>query len=258
MKAAAVRRALWGLVVPAVVLGLWELASRGDDSRRYAFTPLAAIARAFAETIRSGALLSSVAASLQRAGLGLVIGAAAGLTAGGLMGSIRTIDRLIGPVYHGLRQIPLLGLAPLFGLWFGSGEGAKLVVISLASFYPITLATAEGLRNVDRAHREVARVLGLGRLQTLRHVLYPAAIPFVVSGLLQALAFTWIATVGSELLFNVGAGLGELMAQGQTAGRMEIVIVGVASIAVVGLVLNQLIARLGRRALRWRPASENR
>jgi sulfonate transport system permease protein len=248
---------LWGFIVPGIVLGAWELASRRDDVHAYAFTPVAAIGRAFIETLGSGALVGSLAASLQRACLGLLIGAVAGLTVGGLMGSSRWIDRAIGPLYHGLRQIPLLGLAPLFGLWFGSGEGAKLVVISLASFYPITLATAEGLHNVERAHREVARVLGLGRAQTLRHVLFPAAIPFVVTGLLQALAFTWIATVGSELLFNVGAGLGELMAQGQTAGRMEIVIVGVTTIAVVGLFLNQIIARLGQRLLRWRPLSEN-
>jgi sulfonate transport system permease protein len=247
---------LWGLVVPAVVLGAWELASRRDAAHAYAFTPVAQIGRAFLEVVRSGEFGTHLLASLQRACLGLAFGAIAGLALGGLMGSLRIAERAIGPLYHGLRQVPLLGLAPLFGLWFGSGESAKLLVVSLASFYPITLATSEGLRNVERSHVEVARVLGLSRAQTFRHVLFPSAIPFIVTGVLQALAFTWIATVGSELLFTVGAGLGELMAQGQTAGRMDIVIVGVASIAVIGLALNQLVARAGQRLLRWRPASE--
>jgi sulfonate transport system permease protein len=247
---------LWGLLLPLLVLGGWEWLSRRDATHAYAFTPLAQIGRAFVETVQSGQLQANLMASVQRASLGLFLGSVAGLLLGGLMGSLRLADRLIGPVYHGIRQVPLLGLAPLFGLWFGSGEGAKLLVVALASFYPITLATSEGLRNVDRAHLEVARVLGLGRLQTFRRVLLPAAVPFIVTGLLQALGFTWIATVGSELLFTVGAGLGELMAQGQTGGRMDIVIVGVTSIAAVGLVLNQIITRIGARLLRWRPSSE--
>lgn len=247
---------LWGLIVPAAVLATWELLSRRDASHAYAFTPLAQIGRAFVEIVRSGELAMHLAASLQRACLGLAFGCVAGLALGGLMGSLRMAERLVGPLYHGLRQVPLLGLAPLFGLWFGSGESAKLLVVSLASFYPITLATSEGLRNVSRAHVEVAEVLGLSRLQTFRHVLFPSAMPFIVTGILQALAFTWIATVGSELLFTVGAGLGELMQQGQTAGRMDVVIVCVASIAVVGLILNQVIARIGQRLLRWQPASE--
>jgi sulfonate transport system permease protein len=76
-----------------------------------------------------------------------------------------------------------------------------------------------------------------------------------VAGLLQALAFTWLATVGSELLFTAGAGLGSFMQQGEANGRMELVIVGIATIALVGLAMNAIVTRASRRLLPWRQGS---
>ena len=248
-------RALAALLVPAALLAGWEALSRLDQASRYAFVPLAEIARGWREVLDSGELLLSLSATLQHALSGLVLGSLAGLAAGTLLGTSRLAERLLGPLYHGLRQVPLLGLVPLIGLWFGTGDPAKLIVISLAAFYPVTLAVMDGLRSVERSHLELGQALVLGPWQTFRYILLPAAVPFIVTGLLQALAFSWIATVGSEILFTGGAGLGSFMQQGQAAGRMELVIIGVTAIAVTGLFLNQVVAGTGRRLLRWREAN---
>jgi len=245
-------KALRALIVPAALLALWEALSRADQASSYAFVPLAEIARGWREVLGNGELLLSLAATLKHATGGLLLGSLAGLAVGTLLGSSRLAERVLGPLYHGLRQVPLLGLVPLIGLWFGTGEPAKLIVISLAAFYPVTLAAMDGLRAVERSHRELGRALVLGRWQAFRHILLPAALPFIVTGLLQALAFSWIATVGSEILFTGGAGLGTFMQQGQAAGRMELVIIGVSAIAVTGLFLNQVVAGAGHRLLRWR------
>ena len=242
------------LIVPTTLLALWELLSRGGAAAEYAFVPLRRIAAAAREVLADGDLLGNVIASARRAGVGLVTGSVAGLLFGACLGTSRLCERTLGPLYHGLRQVPLLGLAPLIGLWFGNGEGAKRLVVSLAAFYPVALATADGLRGADRAHLELARALMLDRRQIFRHVLVPAAVPFIVTGLLQALAFSWLATMGSELLFTASAGLGSFMQQGEANGRMELVIVGVAAIAAVGLAMNGLVSRAGRRLLAWRSA----
>jgi sulfonate transport system permease protein len=243
----AVSRLARGLALPLLFLGVWEFISRRSPAAAYAFVPLREVGRGLVETMRSGELPYNVVATLKQSFTGLLLGS--------LLGTSWWAERLLGPLYHGLRQVPLMGLVPLIGLWFGNGAGAKLLVVSLAAFYPVTLATAEGLRHVERAHLELARALVLDRRQTFRHVLLPTAVPFIVTGILQALAFTWIATVGSELLFSATSGLGGFMAQAQAGARMDLVIVAVASIAVVGLALNAFVTRVGRRVLRGREAT---
>lgn len=183
--------------------------------------------------------------------MGLVAGGLAGLLLGACLGASRICDRILGPLFHGLRQVPLLGLAPLIGLSFGNGAGAKLLVIALAAFYPVALATAGGVRNVERAHLELGRALTLDRRQVFRHILLPAAAPAIASGFLQALAFAWLATIGSELLFTASAGLGSFMQQAEANGRMEMVIVGITAIALVGLAMNGLVIRAVHWLLPW-------
>jgi sulfonate transport system permease protein len=242
-------------LVPLGLLALWETLSRTGAAGAYAFVPLRKIGEAILEVTATGELLANVRASLLHACTGLVTGSVAGLLFGAVVGTSPLCDRLFGPLYHGLRQVPLLGLAPLIGLWFGNGDGAKLLVVSLAAFYPVALGTADGLRNAERAHLELGRALVFGRSQVFRHILLPRAVPFIVAGLLQALAFTWLATVGSELLFTAGAGLGSFMQQGEANGRMELVIVGIATIALVGLAMNAIVTRASRRLLPWRQGS---
>lgn len=249
------RRIALGLTLPLALLGLWQLASRGGAGAAYAFVPLREVAAGFVEVARSGELRFNALSTLREAFTGLLLGSVAGVVFGAALGLSRVADRLLGPLYHGLRQVPLMGLVPLIGLWFGNGAGAKLFVVSLAAFYPVALATADGLRQVERAHLELARALVLGRRDTLRLILLPSAAPFIVTGVLQALAFTWIASVGSELLFSATSGLGGFMALAQAAGRMDLVIVAVASIAVLGSLMNFVVTRLGRRAQRWRHAT---
>lgn len=245
-------RTLQGLLLPVLLLLLWEFMSRQGVSYAYAFVPITDIWRSLLELIGSGDLALNLFATLRTVVLGLVIGGGLGLALGGAMGASALIDKIVGPLFHTLRQVPLLGWIPLIGLWFGNGDLSKILIVSLAAFYPMVLNTHEGIRNTEWRHVEVARVLKFSRWQLFRHVLLPGALPSVMTGLMHALAFAWIATVGSELLFVAGPGLGSLMQAAQAAARMDIVVLCVASIGVTGLVMNYLFHRLGRHLLRWR------
>lgn len=139
-----------GLLLPVVLIGLWELASRQGAAQAYAFVPLETIGQGLVDLIDSGALLISTLASLQRTCIALLLGVALGIVVGAGMALSPLVERVFGPLYHIMRQVPILGLIPLIALWFGSGEGAKVLIVSLAAFYPMTLNTYEGLAISNR------------------------------------------------------------------------------------------------------------
>lgn len=243
-------RVAQALVLPGLLLAAWHHASQQSDMSAYIFVSLPAIGDAFDELAASGELWISIRASLLRTLAGLVVGATAGIAIGSLMGISRWAERLIGPLYHALRQVPLLGLVPLLSLWFGTGDTAKLLMVVLAAFYPTVLNTFEGLRQVDERQREVGAMLTLGRLQTFRLILLPASMPAIATGVSHAIAFAWLASMGAELLMSAGAGLGSLLTVGQNSGRMELVIVAVALISALGYFINLGFGRLAERGLR--------
>lgn len=243
---------LRGLVLPLLLIGAWEWASRQSASNAYAFVPLRQIGNGFAELLATGELWLSISASLQRTCLGLAYGVLAGFAIGALMAHSRIAERLLAPLYHTLRQVPILGLIPLLALWFGSGEGCKVLIVSLASFYPMVLNTFEGFSHVDKRHQDVGRIFALTRAQRFTQVQFPSALPSLCNGVLHALAFAWVSSVGCELFLSTGMGLGNLMMNAETGSRMEVVVIGVLCVGLLGYAMSQLFSRLSRYLLRWR------
>mgnify|MGYP002041067311 FL=1 len=96
-------------------------------------------------------------------------------------------------------------------------------------------------------------MLVLNPAQRLRHILLPAALPSIATGLLQALAFAWVTAVGSELFLSSGAGLGNLMMNAEAGSRMEVIVLCVLCIGLCGYLMTLLLTLLSRRLLRWRP-----
>ncbi len=243
---------LRGWILPLLFLGLWQYTANRDAAHAYAFVPLEQVLAALRERLSDGDLFHNLRGSLLRTSLGLLLGVTLGVAVGVLMALSRIALTLINPVYQSIRQVPLLGLTPLIGLWMGNGEVAKVFIIALASFYPMVLNTYEGLRNVDSRYREVGYVYGFNRIQLFRRVLLPASSPSFFSGLQQAVPLAWIAAIGGELLFNAGAGLGNLMMQAETGARMDVIIVCTASVTVLGIAMSYLASRLSAHVLRWR------
>jgi sulfonate transport system permease protein len=244
------RRWVRALAIPLLLAAAWQWLS-SDPARAYVFVPLTSVARSAVELVLDGELFWNVVASLRKTLLALFLGGASGLLVGSALASSKLVDRAFGPLLHAFRQVPGLGLAPLIGLWFGTGELAKIVLIFLAVFYPVLLSTYAGVRAIDPKHLEVARVYGLSRGDTFRHVEWPAMLPFLYTGLSQAVAFAWISTVGSEMLLTSGAGIGTLMQHAQAGGRMDVVIVCVLAVGALSMSIDQLLKRAGRGMMRW-------
>ena len=244
-----------GLIVPALILIWWNAQAHGGGPRALAFAPLGAVAAAFEELARSGQLLRDALATLSRTITGLSIGGTAGVAVGVAMASSRWVDRLAGSLFHSIRQVPLLGWLPLIGLWLGNGDSAKLLIVSLAAFYPTVLNSYEGVSHVEKRYLEVGRIYGFSPAQRLRLILLPAALPLILTGITQALAFAWIATIGTEILLGSGGGLGATMGAAQAQQRMDVILVAITVTALLGFTINHLFARLRGHLLRWQGAA---
>ncbi len=244
---------LRGFAVPVAALIAWEVVSRQGSVHAYVFVPLEQVAVGAWDSLWSGDLPSGWLASFVRTLVGFVIGATLGIALGGVMATWRVADALINPVYQAIRQVPLLGYIPLISLWFGNEEPSKLLVVSLAAFYPTVLNTYEGLKGASDRHLDVGRLFLATRWQAFRRIVLPGALPAVFTGLMQAVAFAWLSSIGSEMFFDPGAGLGNLMLNGQAALRMDTVLLAVIVIGLTGYLSNSIISLIAARVLRWRP-----
>jgi sulfonate transport system permease protein len=248
-KAARIRS---GAVALVTLLIAYEVTARTNSAFSYAFVPLGQLVRALLEVSVSGELFDNIVASLSVVLHGLVLGGSAGVLIGGAMAYSKPIAVFVNPLFNAWRPVPMLGMIPLIALWFGNGETSKLVLVSLAAAEPMILNTYEGLRGTDARYLEGGRALTFSRWQLFRLVQLPAALPSMFTGLQHALGFAWIATIGAELLFTIGPGLGGVMERAQLAARMDVVIVCVVAIGVVGLAMNTAFTRLSAHVLRWR------
>lgn len=248
--------ALKGWVLPVMILLVWDLMSRQGPTGGFAFVSIAELGTAFVEILKSGELARNIGVSLGRVGIGLVVGGGLGLGVGAAMALSPTVDRVLGPVYHAIRQVPTLGWIPLLGLWFGYGDLPKILIVIKAAMFPVVLNTYEGLKGVKEGHLDVGRVLTLRPYETFLHLRLPAALPMILTGFQQALAFAWIACIGVEILFGAGPGIGSMIEEGQIQGRMDVVLLGVVFVGLIAFAITTGFNRLSRRLLRWRELKE--
>lgn len=238
------------LLIPGAVLALWQVtASNGWLPPQILPLPRQVLS-ALVELMRDGELASSLAISLWRISIGFAVGVSSGLIVGALMGVSPKLEQYLGPFFKALAQVPSLGWVPVLILIFGLDETLKFIIIAKACFVPTLLATSQGIRNINRTHLEVARVLMLPRSVRLRKLLIPATLPTVFSGIRLALSYAWISLIVVEMLAAT-EGVGYVMVWGRTLFQLDIVIAGMIVIGVIGLLMDTGLSAAERRMSRW-------
>jgi len=246
------RRAL----LPLCLLALWQGAAFAGLTSLQTFPAPSAVAVSFWQLLVSGQLLSNILVSVTRVFFGLGIGIALGTVFALIAGLSRLGEDALDSTLQMLRTLPHLALIPLMILWFGIGETPKIVLIALGAMFPIYLNLFAGIRGADRKLREAAETLGLGRIETLLHVTLPAALPGFLVGLRQAFGIAWITLVVAEQI-NASAGIGYMVMNARDFLRTDIIFVGLALYALLGLLTDQSVRTLERTLLIWRPSYIN-
>ena len=244
---------LRGLVLPALLLLLWQLVTESGSVDTRIVVPPSVVLETGWNAVASGDLWVGLTASLGRDISGFLLGAIAGIAIGVLLGVSRFADNIFGPTFHTLKHISLFAWIPLISAVFGRDDLAKIVFIALSTLYPVALATIEGVRSILKTQVEVAQVYGFNRRQTLTRLVLPAASPQIIAGLHLGLIYAWLATVGGEfILASVGEGLGLTIIRGRASFHVDLIIFGMLIIGFVGLIFNTLATRIEARLLHWR------
>lgn len=240
------------LASPLVLLVLWQLGSAlGLIPTRTLASPLEVTGTLW-NMIASGELGSNLAVSLARAAAGLAIGVTLGTTLAILSGLSGAGEATVDGPIQMLRTLPPLALTPLFIVWFGIGETAKIALIAFATTFPIYLNLYAGIRAVDPKLCEAGRTLGLGRAALIRHVILPGALPSFLTGLRYAISFSLLVLVVAETI-NAASGLGYLIGNARDFMRTDIIVVCLIVYAALGFGGDLLVRAIESRALTWRP-----
>lgn len=249
------RRTLVSLGTIIVLFGVWHGATVGlglISPGRFP-APAAvwdALKQAFDPGYPDATLLVHAGHSLKLAAMGFVASVALGVPVGMLMGWSRTAEALISPVFMLLRPIPPLAWIPLAILWLGLGDAAKVLVIFLAAFTPAVINAQAGVRAIEPAVIEAARMLGTPGPRLVREVLAPAAAPMIFTGLRLSMQASWTTLVAAELVGAL-AGLGYVLNLAQQDLYPGMILVGMAAVAVLGAATTGLLGLLEKRATSW-------
>ena len=190
--------------------------------------------------------------SLQRVALGYGLAAVVGVSIGGLLGLSRFIGKGLDPVIQVLRTVPPLAWFPISLMVFQDANTSAIFVIFITAIWPIIINTAVGIREIPEDYTNVARVLRLRKGEYIRNIVIPATVPYVFTGLRIAVGLAWLAIVAAEML-KADGGIGYFIWDAYNAGgdsSSSQIILAIVYVGVVGLLLDRLVAWVGRKVSR--------
>ncbi|WP_148716095.1 taurine ABC transporter permease TauC [Chitinolyticbacter meiyuanensis] len=242
------------LATLATVLALWwATAASGLVAPLFLPPPQAVLAKLW-QTATQGymdaTLWQHLGASAFRIVSALIAAVLFAVPIGIAIGLSRTARGVLDPLIEFYRPIPPLAYLPLIVIWFGIGELSKVLLIYLAIFAPIAIATASGVRGVDKARLRAAQSLGASRWQLIRHVILPSALPDILTGVRIGLGTGWSTLVAAELVAAT-RGLGFMVQSAAQFLVTDVVVLGIIVIAVIAFALELGLRALQRRLTPW-------
>ncbi len=195
-------------------------------------------------------LWKHIFASLGRIGVALFFAVLTALPVGIAIGRSQWVRGILDPLIEFYRPIPPLAYLPLIVIWCGIGELSKVLLIYLAIFAPIVIATATGVRSADQTKIRAAQSLGASQKQIIQHVILPSALPSILTGIRIGLGVGWSTLVAAELV-GASEGLGFMVQSASQLLATDVVLVGILIIAVIAFALEISLRRLQKRLVPW-------
>ena len=246
---------LYSILIVVILFAAWIIASAAGVVKPFYWPPIgAAIDRLqilMSDGFRNVSLWNHIGISVYRVLSGVFYGAVIGIPLGFAMGLSSLARGLFDPIVEFMRPIPPLALIPLIILWFGIGEFAKIFLLFLASLFIMTLAARSGVSNVRVSKVHAAYSLGASRLQILRHVILPNALPEIFTGLRTAMGVCWGTVVAAELV-AADQGVGSMIMIAKNFLQTDTVVIGIVIIGIIGYSIELVMRWLERVLVPWR------
>lgn len=242
-------------VVIALAIVLWELLIRWQDYPQFILPRPIAVWTKLLKTVADGSLAHHSGVTLSEIGLGLLLGLTLAFLLGYILGKNRFIERLLSPYIVASQTVPIVAIAPLLVIWFGSGMFSKVLVCALIAFFPTLISTIVGIRNVDADLMDLMRSLRASRWQIFRLLELPAAAPVIFGGLKLSVILSVVGAVVGEFM-GADAGLGFLINLARGVLDTPLMFVAVISLIVIAQLLYLIISLLESFCLAWQEQGE--
>jgi sulfonate transport system permease protein len=239
------------IFVPSLVFALWWILTGTGVIPPTTLSTPSATWSAFVSLLEHQDLLGDIGISVRRAALGLALGAGLGLLLGVTVGLFRLGEELLDSSLQMLRTVPYPAIIFLFIIWYGVGETAKVLLIGLATLFPMYLNTSNGVRNVDRRVVEAARSFGLRGRRLVQKVVVPLAMPSILTGLRFSAGIAVVALVFTETI-GASQGIGYLVSQADSLQQIPNLVVCIIIYALLGISADLLVRLLERFSMPWR------
>jgi NitT/TauT family transport system permease protein len=233
-----------------LALGGWQLTVALTDLPAFILPSPQDVWMRFLRTLADGSLLRHTRVTLTEVLLGLLSGTAAATVLGYLLAKSRLFERLLAPYLVASQAVPVVAIAPLLVIWFGSGIFSKVLICALIVFFPVLVNTIVGVREVPDALRDLMRSLRATRWQTLRYLEIPAALPVFLGGLRIGATLSVIGAVVGEFV-GADSGLGFLINVGRGQYDTALVFVAIFALIALALILYGMIVLLENYLLKW-------
>lgn len=199
-----------------------------------------------------GSIWLQIYTTMEEAVFGFLIGVAAGIVVGVLLGQFRFLSDVLSPYIKAVNALPRIVLGALFVIVLGLGISSKIVLAAFLVFFVVFFNAYQGVREVDGNLVNNARILGASRMQVIRNVVLPSAMTWIIASLHVAFGFAVIGAIVGEVL-GAQHGLGVLITDSQNNFNTDGIFAGMIIIGLIALIAEWLISLLERRLLAWRP-----
>ena len=248
------------VVVLIIVFGGWQLFTSLKIVDPFFFGQPSGIVRTAWQWVQhgtnQGSIWLQIYTTMEEAIFGFLIGVAAGIVVGVLLGQFRFLSEVLSPYIKAVNALPRIVLGALFVIVLGLGISSKIVLAAFLVFFVVFFNAYQGVREVDGNLVNNARILGASRLQVIRNVVLPSAMTWIIASLHVAFGFAVIGAIVGEVL-GAQHGLGVLITDSQNNFNTDGIFAGMIIIGLIALIAEWLISLLERRLLAWRPQTSS-
>lgn len=241
------------LAIPVVIgMGvlLWDWLVRWQAYPPFILPSPYLVWQKFLTTVAEGTLWRHAATTLTELIFGLLLGLTFAFVLGYILGRNRLMERLLSPYIVASQSVPIVAIAPLLVIWFGSGLFSKVLVCALITFFPTLISTIVGIRNVDSDLMDLMRSLRASRWQLFRKLELPAAAPVIFGGLKLSVILSVVGAVVGEFM-GANAGLGFLINLARGILDTPLMFVAIISLVIIAQILYLAVSLIERICLRW-------
>ncbi len=241
---------VYGIFGVAVVLVAWQLtASLGLVNVTIASDPIRVI-KAEGSLFSSGQIWSPLGVTAEEVGWGMLITLIISIPMGLILGRVTALYDMTEPIINVLNSVPYVLFLPVIIFWFGIGQESRILLVIWAATMPLVINTTAGVRNLNSDYIRVAKMCCAGKWTFYRSVLFPATLPYILTGVRLSIARALVGAIVAEFFLS-GGGLGYFVQTATSNFDMDSAMAGIFIMAVAAVVLTRLIGRLERRFTHW-------